>query len=94
MKKVQMTEDFIKEYLKLLNSVSTSNKVNPTKPKRYFRNRIKCKKCGDIIESKTRHDFVQCSCKSCFVDGGHDYRRIGGNLKDIEDLGEWVENVV
>lgn len=67
-----------------------TDKVNPTKPKRYFRNRIKCKKCGDIIESKTRHDFVQCSCKSCFVDGGHDYRRIGGDLTDIEDLGEWV----
>ena len=35
-----------------------------------IRNRIKCLKCGDIIESKHRHDFVWCSCGSCAVDGG------------------------
>ena len=27
-------------------------------------NKIRCKKCGDIIESKTRHDFRTCSCGS------------------------------
>lgn len=42
-----------------------------------IRNRIRCKKCGDIIESKYTHDFKQCSCKSCFVDGGHEYLRRG-----------------
>ena len=40
--------------------------------KRLVRNRIKCLKCGDIIESTYRHDFVMCSCGACFVDGGHD----------------------
>ena len=49
-------------------------------------NKIKCKKCGDIIESKTRHDFKRCTCKSVAVDGGHDYLRRIGNKEDIEDL--------
>ena len=43
--------------------------------KKLIRNRIKCLKCGDIIESKSVHDWVQCSCGACFVDGGHDYLR-------------------
>ena len=51
-------------------------------------NKIRCKKCGDIIESKSVHDFVWCSCKACAVDGGHDYLRRVGNLEDWEDLSE------
>lgn len=38
-------------------------------------NRIRCKRCGDVIESKSRHDFVTCRCGACSVDGGHDYLR-------------------
>ena len=57
--------------------------------KRLIRNRIKCLKCGDIIESKSVHDWVQCTCGTCYVDGGHDYMRIGGNKEDWEDLSEW-----
>lgn len=55
------------------------------------KNRIRCKLCGDVIESKTRHDFKWCSCGKCFVDGGIDYMRVGGNREDIEDLSEWEE---
>lgn len=36
-------------------------------------NKIKCKSCGNIIESNNRHDFKFCSCGQCAVDGGHDY---------------------
>lgn len=36
-------------------------------------NKIKCKKCGDIIESKYIHDFKMCKCNSVGVDGGHEY---------------------
>lgn len=57
--------------------------------KKLIHNRIRCKKCGDIIESMSRHDWVQCSCGACFVDGGHDYMRVGGNEGDWEDLSEW-----
>ena len=35
-----------------------------------IRNAIRCKKCGDVIESKTIHDFKFCGCGSCAVDGG------------------------
>jgi len=40
-------------------------------------NKAKCTRCGDVIESKYRHDFVTCSCGSIFVDGGVDYLRRG-----------------
>ena len=40
-----------------------------------IRNRIRCKRCVDIIESKSRHDFVTRKCGACSVDGGHDYLR-------------------
>jgi hypothetical protein len=41
-------------------------------------NKIRCKKCGDTIESKTVHDFKFCKCGLVAVDGGHYYlRRIG-----------------
>ena len=33
-------------------------------------NKIRCKRCGDIIESKSEHDLQTCSCKSIAVDGG------------------------
>lgn len=36
-------------------------------------NKIKCKHCGDIIESKHVHNYVICSCGSVAVDGGHYY---------------------
>lgn len=55
---------------------------------RIIRNAIRCKKCGDIIESKTVHDFKVCSCGACAVDGGHDYLRRCGNLEDWEELSE------
>ena len=59
--------------------------------KRLKKNAIKCLKCGDVIESTYRHDWVQCSCGACFVDGGHDYMRIGGNREDWKDMSEWEE---
>lgn len=51
-------------------------------------NRIKCLKCGDVIESDTVHDYKECSCGACAVDGGHEYLRRGGNREDWEDLSE------
>ena len=55
------------------------------------KNAIKCKKCGDIIESKYTHDFITCSCGLCSVDGGLDYLRRCGNPDDYEDLSEYKE---
>ena len=59
-----------------------------------IRNAIKCKHCGDVIESLHRHDFVTCSCKCCSVDGGLDYlRREFKNAPDEDyiELSECVE---
>lgn len=49
-------------------------------------NAIRCKKCGEIIESKHRHDFKFCKCGAVAVDGGHDYLRRLGNQEDYEEL--------
>ena len=40
-----------------------------------IRNSIQCKLCGDIIESIYCHEYVECSCGACAVDGGHEYLR-------------------
>ena len=59
--------------------------------KKLVRNAARCKLCGDVVESRYRHDFVMCSCEAMFVDGGLDYIRIGGNLDELEDLSEWED---
>ncbi len=54
-------------------------------------NKIQCKKCGDIIESLSVHDFKFCKCGAVAVDGGHEYLRRCGSFDDIIDLSEWEE---
>ena len=55
---------------------------------RILHNRIRCKKCNDVIESNHRHDFKYCGCGSVFIDGGHDYQRCGFPGGNVED---WIE---
>lgn len=55
-------------------------------------NRLRCKKCGDIIESFSVHDLKYCKCGAIFVDGGREYARYGGELEDIEDLSEITDD--
>ena len=56
-------------------------------------NRIKCKVCGEIIESKRIYDFVSCSCKRCYVDGGKSYVNVGAfDLKDVVVMTEYEEH--
>lgn len=54
-------------------------------------NKIRCKRCGDIIESKTGHDFKFCKCGAVAVDGGKEYlRRCFINTNDdYEELSEY-----
>ena len=60
--------------------------------KRIIRNAIQCNNCGDIIESTYRHEYVECKCGSCAVDGGHDYlRRCFKDKGCYTDLSETVE---
>ena len=54
------------------------------------RNRAKCKKCQDVIESKHRHDFVTCKCGSISLDGGRDYMR---RLYPAHPCEDWIEEM-
>lgn len=49
-------------------------------------NMMRCNRCGDEIESTSRHDFKWCSCHSVAVDGGHDYLKRCGDLSDWTDI--------
>ena len=52
-----------------------------------IKNAIKCRKCGDVIESTSTHDFKIYSCGACAVDGGHEYlRRSAPSLNVFIDL--------
>ena len=59
------------------------------KEKKLIRNIVMCLKCGDIIESRHRHDWVECKCKSVFTDGGLDYVRRGGESEWMQDLSQY-----
>lgn len=49
-------------------------------------NIIKCKKCGDIIESKSTNDYKRCSCGAVAIDGGKGYLKRIGNEEDYEEM--------
>ena len=44
--------------------------------KKIIKNCIRCKHCGDVIESETTHDFKFCSCGKVAIDGGHSYLKM------------------
>jgi hypothetical protein len=55
-------------------------------------NKCQCRQCGDVIESKHRHDFVSCKCGAIFTDGGKSYIRRGAkDFSDIIDMSESYE---
>lgn len=49
---------------------------------------VQCLRCKKILVSFDRHDYKSCQCPNkTFVDGGHDYLRMGGmNMKLIQIL--------
>ena len=55
-------------------------------------NKIRCKKCGEIIESKNVHDYVTRKCSVCAVDGGHVYLRRSGYPDNWEDLSIFADD--
>ena len=54
--------------------------------RKIIKNAAKCLKCGDIIESKHRHDYVTCSCGNISVDGGTDYLR-----RSFQEMDSWID---
>lgn len=78
--------DFLTIYLtKLKGSMRMQKKLK--------RNRIRCKHCGNIIESKSTNDFKRCKCGAVGIDGGLDYakRVFASNQaeQDYEELSEY-----
>ena len=59
--------------------------------RKIIRNRIKCKHCGDIIESTSIHDFRFCSCGKVAVDGRKYYLKRTGNPNDWEELSDYID---
>ena len=51
-----------------------------------IKNIAACKECGEVIESKHRHDYVSCLCGAIAVDGGYDYLRRIGKLESFIDM--------
>ena len=50
-------------------------------------NKAQCLECGEIVESKSHHDFVSCLCGNLSVDGGKAYlKRSIRNPKGYTDL--------
>ena len=80
------------------NKLENYNFIGTYKCKNYIKgdnkmsiktNKIKCKFCGDIIESKSVHDFKFCKCHRVAVDGGHEYlRRCFQEENDYIELSE------
>ena len=64
--------------------------------KKILVNKARCKLCGDVVESKHRHDFRSCSCGAMSVDGGREYiRRAWSGERSyydtVEDLNVYEE---
>ena len=45
--------------------------------------KIKCLKCGDIIEGDRLGHLISCKCEACYIDETPDYYRIGGDPSQI-----------
>lgn len=54
------------------------------------RNAVRCNACGDVIESRHRHDLVHCQCRETLVDGGLDYPRRGHGQAGFTELAEYA----
>lgn len=65
----------------------------PARERRLVRNAARCRDCGEVLESKHRHDYRSCACGN-FVDGGLEYVRRGFMREDaLEDLCEYEEDM-
>lgn len=52
-----------------------------------LKNKIRCNKCKDEIESTYRWDFKWCKCGAVAVDGGKDYlKRCGDIDKETSEM--------
>jgi hypothetical protein len=55
-----------------------------------LRNAVYCRGCHKVIESRSRHNYVECDCGNA-VDGGLDYARRVGDVAKLVELSRYVE---
>jgi hypothetical protein len=55
-------------------------------------NKVGCKRCNDIIESKHEHDFRRCKCGLIFIDGGTN-QKYGLSVNQTEEKDK-IENYI
>lgn len=55
--------------------------------------RIRCKRCGDVIQSMYTYDFKYCKCGSVAIDSGSDYLRVLHN-GEYDQVVEELDNVI
>jgi hypothetical protein len=48
--------------------------------------KLRCKKCGDVIEGDKRGTFIECKCKSIAIDETGGYTRLIGDPEDYEEV--------
>jgi len=53
-----------------------------------LKNKARCLRCQEVIESKSQHDIQQCKCNAIFIDGGQHYWRYGGDMTYFERIRE------
>ncbi len=59
-----------------------------------MRNRAKCKKCGNVVESFHSTDLIYCKCGQIGVDGGDAFRCYAedwSNFIRLDDLGNEIK---
>jgi hypothetical protein len=44
---------------------------------------VRCAICSDLIQSQHVHDMATCKCGAISVDGGNDYLKLNGNLRNF-----------
>lgn len=49
-------------------------------------NQVRCNQCGDEPFSINAHHFNCCKCGNIAVDGGQEYLRRAGNIRNYTDL--------
>lgn len=89
-----ITEKGIVDTLYFVTKTSTKEQRRKFDIGDIYINAAVCKKCGDYVRSKNRHDFRSCKCGAVTVDGGSWYCKRLGNKEDyinvIEDFVEFI----
>lgn len=82
-----------RDYLNYVTITSTKEQRRKFDIGDIFINAAVCKKCGDYIRSKNRHDFVTCKCGNVSVDGGSWYSKRSSETLHYINVIEYFEDI-